>query len=240
MSDNAAIEVENLSFAYGKHNILESVSFSVQQQETVAIVGPNGGGKTTLLRLILGLLQPDKGKITVLGQSPRISRKRIGYMPQHLEYDRLFPITAAEVVRMGLINNKREHSPEEKIIACLEEVGLAKHASKSFAELSGGEQQRVLIARALACDPAILLLDEPTAMVDPGAEAQLLKHLSDLHERMTVVIVSHDLGFVGPLVETVLCVSKQVVRHPMAQLTGKDIHELYGEPVQMIRHDLHE
>ncbi|MDX2111851.1 MAG: ATP-binding cassette domain-containing protein [Verrucomicrobiota bacterium] len=241
MSDHPVIELREVSFAYGDQLILENVSLAIGARESVCLVGPNGGGKTTLLKLILGLLAPKTGTIEVLGQTPTQARRRVGYMPQTLPFDPLFPISALDVVLMGRLDHVRwgfySRADRVKALAYLDEVGLADQASHRFATMSGGQRQRVLIARALAAEPELLLLDEPTAMIDAAAEDQLLEKLRLLHERMTLVLVSHDLGFVSQLVQTVICVNRTVAIHPTSKLGGEVIREIYGTDLLMVRHD---
>lgn len=236
-----AVQCEQVSFSYGEIPILTDVSFSIQKLDAVALVGPNGGGKSTLLKLILGLLTPQTGTIKVLGVSPQQARKKIGYMPQHLQYDPSFPVSVMDVVLMGRAGSigLGRYSAEDRRIAmqAMAELAVDGLASRPFNSLSGGQRQRILIARALACEPEILLLDEPTANVDPGVELQFFEILKELANRVTVLTVSHDLGFVSQMVSRVFCVNRQVKIHPTSELTGEIIHEMYGGDVRMVRHD---
>lgn len=235
------IQCEQLSFSYGEIPILTDVSFSVQRLDAVALVGPNGGGKSTLLKLILGLLTPQSGTIKVLGVTPRQARKKIGYMPQHLQYDPSFPVSVMDVVLMGRAgtNGMGRYSADDRRIAmqAMAELAVDGLAPRPFNSLSGGQRQRILIARALACEPEILLLDEPTANVDPAAHLQFFEILKALAHRVTVVTVSHDLGFVSQMVSRVFCVNRQVKIHPTSELTGEIIREMYGGDIRMVRHD---
>ncbi|MCD8481993.1 MAG: ATP-binding cassette domain-containing protein [Verrucomicrobia bacterium] len=202
---NDAVRVEGLSFSYGRTPVLRDVSLSIQRGCIACFTGPNGGGKSTLLRLILGLLKPQAGQISVLGTTPEAASMRIGYMPQQVQFDPRFPITVMQIVLMGRLRGNRPgfYSRQDRFIAstCLEEVDLANFANTPFSHLSGGQKQRVLIARALAVQPEMLLLDEPTAMVDNHIEARLLEQLRTLHARMTIVLVSHDMHFLQQLVQ---------------------------------------
>lgn len=236
-----AIQCEQVSFSYGDLPILTDVSFTIQKLDSVALVGPNGGGKSTLLKLILGLLIPQTGTIKVLGLPPQQGRKKIGYMPQHLQHDPSFPVSVMDVVLMGRAGSSGlgRYSAEDRRVSMqsLEELGVAGLATSSFNSLSGGQRQRILIARALACEPQILLLDEPTANVDPAVELQFFEILRQLANRVTVLTVSHDLGFVSQVVNRVFCVNRQVKVHPTSELTGEVIREMYGGDVRMVRHD---
>jgi len=237
------ISVKDLSFAYDGGPVLENVTLSIREGDSVCIIGPNGGGKTTLIKLILGLLKPARGKVHVFGQDPVQVCRRIGYMPQHLNIDQLFPATVESIVLMGRLGGQTHgrytRSDHEAAREALREVSLSELADNSFAQLSAGERQRVLIARALVGKPDLLLLDEPTAMVDAAAEAQLLEKLGGLPHRMTIVMVSHDLGFVSRMVRTVVCVNRRVAVHPTNEVTGEIIADIYGTDLRMVRHDHH-
>lgn len=245
MSTEPVISLRDVSFSYGGEPALEDVTFSIHEREAVCIVGPNGGGKTTLVKLILGLLTPQQGEIRVFGQSPHRSRLRAGYMPQHVQHDPQFPVTVSDIVLMGRLGRGGLagvlgwHGRADRCAAleALAEVGMEDFGPRPFASLSGGQRQRVLIARALCCKPDLLLLDEPTSNVDSAVEARLLDLLRTLNQKMTILMVSHDLGFVSGLVESVICVNRRVVIHPTSQMTGSAIRDLYGDEVRMVRHD---
>lgn len=224
---------------------MEDVGFSVGPREAVCLVGPNGGGKTTLVKLILGLLTPRRGEVRLFGQPPRGSRRRAGYMPQHVQYDPRFPISVMDIVLMGRLGQGGlrgltgwyGRADRHAALDALEQVGMKEFWRRQFGSLSGGERQRVLIARAVCCEPDLLLLDEPTSNIDTLVEARLLELLGELNTRMAIVLVSHDLGFVSGLVERVICVNRRVVVHPTSELTGDSIRDLYGSEVRMVRHD---
>ncbi len=238
-----AIEVEGVSFSYGGPVVLEDVNLSLDQRDFASLIGPNGGGKTTLLKVILGLLRPSQGRVRILGGSPGEQRRRIGYIPQKAQFDPQFPVSVFEVVLMGRLGwgqpfgfyskSDREHS-----LNALEEVGLVDLRHRAFSALSGGQQQRVLIARALTGEPEILLLDEPTANLDVHMEEAFYDLLVNLNHRMTVVLVSHDLGVVSRLVRTVVCVKQKVMVHPTSDLTGEMIRDMYGSGIRAVRHDI--
>ncbi len=236
-----AVEVHDLAFSYGKVPVLESANLMIESGEFVSIVGPNGGGKTTLLKLLLGVLRPTRGSVRIFGKSPVSMRDRMGYTPQHALYDPKFPVTVLDVVLMGRLEKHfgGRYSAQDKALAlqALEEMQLADVAQRSFGALSGGQRQRVLVARALVTEPKMLLLDEPTANMDAVVGDQLLEVLKRLHQRMTIVLVSHDLGFVSNIVQRVICVNKQVYIHPTSDVTGEVIKDLYGGDYRMIRHD---
>jgi zinc transport system ATP-binding protein len=228
-------------FSYGEQPVLQEVSFSVDRGDFVSIVGPNGGGKTTLLKVILGLLSPERGRVELLGQSPRKSRVRAGYTPQYLSVDDLFPVTVRDVVLMGRLGRRWQwryrKDDHEKSQLAMEEMRVAHLADASFSTLSGGQRQRVLIARTLCGDPEILMMDEPTSNIDPTSEEILFEILHQLNRRMTILIVSHDIGVVSQIVNTVICVNRQVVVHPTSELSGEVIRDIYGSEMKMVRHD---
>jgi zinc transport system ATP-binding protein len=244
MTQTPVIECRNVSFSYQATPVLEDVNLTIYERESVCMVGPNGGGKTTLLRLLLGQIRPTKGEVLIFGQPPEQARLRIGYMPQRAEYDPLFPVTVMDVVLMGrlgqpgLLGWLGWHSAADRRAAreALGQVHMADAAQRPFLALSGGQRQRVLIARALCCQPEMLLLDEPTANVDSLVEARLFDELRQLGQRMTIVLVSHDLGFVTSLVQRVICVNRQAVAHPASGLTAELIRDMYGADVKMVRH----
>lgn len=241
MNTNPDIEINNLSFSYDDVPILEDVNLTVEHGEFATIVGPNGGGKTTLLKLLLGILKPRQGTIAVLGGAPEKTRLRVGYMPQHADLDPQFPVTVMDVVLLGRLGGRfgGRYSKADKRLAwkTLEELQLEGTARMPFSSLSGGQKQRALIARALCCAPEMLLLDEPTANVDPEVEESLLAILQELNQRMTILLVSHDMGFVSRVVKSVICVNRRVLIHPTSRVDGAVIKDIYGDDYCMVRHD---
>jgi zinc transport system ATP-binding protein len=237
----AVITIEGLSFAYDSVPILEDVNLSIPARDSLCIVGPNGGGKSTLLKLILGLLKPDRGRIRVLGEAPETARLRVGYVPQFAHYDPKFPVTVLEVVLMGRLDRLScgPYAEEDRQAAhrALAEMGLEDMAGRLFAEVSGGQRQRTLIARALAGAGDILILDEPTANIDANSEEHLFKILGKLNKRLTVLLVTHDVGFASKFFKSIACVNRQVLIHPTSELTGELIRNMYGGDIRMIRHD---
>jgi len=239
---NAVIELENVWFSYNGSPVLEDVNLLVNERDFLSIVGPNAGGKTTILRLILGLIKPTRGSVKVFGDSPVKARPRIGYMPQHTSLDPLFPVSVLDVVLMGRLGTGMHfgfHTNADREAAgeALKRVELYDIRHRPFSELSGGQSQRVLIARALVSGPELLLLDESTANVDIAVETELYDLLDQLNKKMTIVLVTHDLGFVSRYVKNVACVNRRVVGHPTCEISGEMINEIYGSDVHIIRHD---
>lgn len=240
MQSDHEIILDNVSFAYKQRNILEDVNLQICRGEFASIVGPNGGGKTTLLKLILGLIKPDTGKIRVLGKMPDQARQQVGYMPQYAHLDMDFPATVMDVVLMGRLSKTTLwFSKKDRVeaLTAIDEVGMTTAVDTGFNELSGGQKQRILIARALCSRPEVLLLDEPTANVDVQAEENLLSILQKLNLKMTILLVSHDLGFVSKYVKSVICVNRRVVIHPTTLVNGALIKDIYHGDLKMVRHD---
>jgi zinc transport system ATP-binding protein len=242
MTEIPVIELKNVSFSYDGLSVLEDVNLTVEKHDFLSIVGPNGGGKTTLLKLVLGLLKPASGTVRVFGQNPVKARSRIGYMPQYSSLDPLFPVTVMDVVLMGRLGNGKllgAYKGMDKKAAeeALQELEIYEIKNRPFSALSGGQRQRVLLARALVSNPELLLLDEPTANIDAVVENELFDLLNQLNEKITIALVTHDLGFVSSYVKRVACVSRRVVVHPTSEITGEMINEIYGCDVQMVRHD---
>ena len=241
MSDSPVISFRDVSFAYDASPILEDVNLTVTNCDLTCIVGPNGGGKTTLLRLMLGLLRPGKGEVRLFGEPPEKTRHRVGYMPQHVTLDPQFPVSVMDVVLMGRLGRRLggAYTKADRKAAhdALQALELEAQTERLYAMLSGGQRQRVLIARALACEPDILILDEPTANMDTRVEAQLFDLLKAYNERMTILMVSHDLAVVSNVVRNVICVNRHVMVHPTSEITSQAIQDLYGGGVRLVRHD---
>lgn len=210
------IEADTLSFSYEDEWILKNATFSIEKNEFIGIIGPNGGGKTTLLKLIMGLLKPTTGVLSVLNTAPRMARKKIAYVPQIMRFDRHFPISVLELVLEGRLSSAPwwggfPEKDKKRALEAIEQVHLGEFKDRPFGTLSGGQAQRALIARALASDPEILLLDEPTASVDTTAEADIYNILSKLKGSKTILMVTHDLKAIMHEVQRVFCVQQEVV-----------------------------
>ena len=237
----SVISCHDVWFTYDGPWVLESVNVSVAEHDLVCVIGPNGGGKSTFLKLLLGLLEPDRGRVAVLGTTPMHARRRIGYMPQHAQLDPQFPVSVLDVVLMGRLADAPVVGPyrrrdREVARAALADVGLADVAARPYAALSGGQRQRVLIARALACEPELLLLDEPTANLDPSVQESLFELLGSLKQRVTILVVSHDVGFVSLFFRTVICIDHGAHTHVATELTAQQVTEMYGREVRLLHH----
>jgi zinc transport system ATP-binding protein len=232
-SPTPAVLLEGISFSYGATRVLESIRLSVNPGEFLAVLGPNGGGKTTLIKLILGLLKPATGKVLVFGKEPGAILSEVGYVPQQSLIRSEFPVTVMEVVLTGLTTRKKigwRHSADEKQRArdVLDRVGMLGLQRERFGEISGGQRQRVLIARALVSGPKLLLLDEPTSNIDPQGKFCFYHFLEGLKGSITILAVSHDLGILASRLTSVACINRSLLYNPQPELTPEMVTLLYG------------
>lgn len=248
-----AITIENLWFAYGGARVLDQVNLTLSAGEFLAVLGPNGGGKSTLLRLLLGLVRPGGGSLKVLGQDPGQTGGRIGYLPQFTNVSANFPITVLGAVALGLVqpgfsglagwlSPAARRAERESALLALSRVGLADQAGRRLSDLSGGQRQRVFIARAIVSGPELLLLDEPTASVDGKSRQELMALLSELNRDMTIVMVSHDMSTVDGCVTSIACVNRSLHHHAESRLTPAIFAQAAGVdlkatcPVELVAH----
>ena len=241
MAQKEIVNLENIRAGYNGVPAIENINLSISQGDFLAIIGPNGGGKTTLLKVILGLIKPSEGSILVLGKPPQESRGQIGYVPQHNLFDRDFPISVWETVLMGRYLKAglfKRYRLEDKEMATktLKTVGMLKYKSRQLGSLSGGEQQRVFIARALVTEPRLLLLDEPTASVDPAMQTEFYELMDDLKKEMAIVLVSHDIGAISVHVNKIACLNRRLHYHGSKEVSTEVLEATYQCPIQMITH----
>ncbi len=240
------IEVNNVSFSYNGQSVLDNISFSVNTGEYLGIIGPNGGGKTTLIKIILGLLKPDTGTVRIFGQDIKEFKERslIGYVPQRISQV-AFPATVKEVIetgrtaRIGLF--KRHSRDDERAVEkAMEVAGITHLRYRLIEDLSGGERQRVFIARALSAEPKILILDEPSVGVDLASQEQFYTFIQNLNQEfgLTILFISHDIDVIAHEVKCLLCLNKNLVCHglPREFLKGEYMEKLYGKKVKFILH----
>jgi zinc transport system ATP-binding protein len=230
---NNALEINNLFFSYNEMSILEDISLTIAKGSYTAILGPNGGGKTTLLKIILSILKPQKGDIKVLGSNPYKKRIHIGYVPQNLDIKRDFPVTVFEMVLAGFTTGKSlgfiyTKNEKKKALEVLETVGSAHLKEKKMGELSGGERQRVYLARSLVSDPEMLLLDEPTSNIDPYGAFCFLKFLESLKGSKTILVVTHDLSIMATQITSLACLNKKLLYNEQPILNQEMLTLLYG------------
>ena len=233
--DTPLIRIQDMDAAYQRQQVLTNVTLSIYERDFIGIIGPNGGGKTTLLKIILGLMKPQKGHIEY-----SVERSEIGYLPQGNQVDESFPITVIEVVASGLAKGsamaKRITTPErQRVGSVLEKVGLDKLQARSIGELSGGELQRTMLARAIVSSPRILILDEPDTHVDNRFEMELYVLLKDLNEHMTILLVSHDIGTISPYIKTIACVNRDLHYHSSNEISEEQLN-VYNCPIEIITH----
>ncbi len=237
------LSIRNLYAGYEQDTILQDVNLEVYNGDFIGLIGPNGGGKSTLLKVILGLLPAQSGQVTIMGLDVRHGRHTIGYVPQFVESDRAFPISVWDTVRMGLLTgwklfNRLSNQEKGQIEAVLDEVGMLDLRQSAMGELSGGQRQRVFIARALVANPKILLLDEPTASVDPNVTKDIYELLSQLNQKMAIVLVSHDMMAVSSFTKTIACLNRKLVYHNSKELSAEMLNNVYGCPVDLIAHGI--
>lgn len=241
MKKDTIVELENVYFAYTNVSVLEDINITVKQNDFLGIIGPNGGGKTTILRIILGLLEPDKGKVYVFGTSAKKARQHIGYLPQHITFDFDFPISVSEVVLMGRLGKRgigRKYTKTDISVcmAALQKVGMQQYKNTELGKLSGGQRQRVFIARALSTEPKLLLLDEPVSSVDTQWQQTFYELLHDLNKEITIVLVTHDISVVSTYIDKIACLNKKLYYHGSKKEGMHKISEMYECPVQLITH----
>lgn len=225
-----ALQADQIEFAYHPNSpVLSSVSLTVQSASLTCVIGPNGGGKSTLLRLALGLLIPQQGTLSIFGSQPHKACNRVGYVPQHTVVRPDYPIQVRDVVRMGCFGRDLDY-PSAATEQAIQQAGLDGLENRSFAELSGGQRQRTLIARALVGGPSLLLLDEPASGIDPAFEQQLRELLYRLKQTIAVVVVSHDLSFIGSQTDQVVFVDRTARSLSPDQMDIDLLGKLYRRP----------
>lgn len=231
-------EMKSLSASYGASLVLKDINFSVRENDFIGVIGPNGGGKTTLLKIILGLLKPVSGEI--IFNTELLTSYRIGYLPQISTGDTNYPVTVTDIVLSGLMIGKgvisrMTSSDRKKASMVIDELGLTALAGATINELSGGQMQRVFLARAIIGDPKLLLLDEPGNFVDSNFENDFYEKLKGLNSRMAILMVSHDVGTISAHIKSFACVNRSLHYHPSSEITNEDLLT-YGCPIQVIAH----
>jgi zinc transport system ATP-binding protein len=240
---NPVIELKDIWVHYEDKSILEGINLIVKENDFLGIIGPNGGGKTTLLKVVLGLIKPNKGEVKIFGDHPKKTRNHIGYVPQIRRFDLEFPATVWDVVATGRLGHNNlfknyDYQDKEIIKGTLEKVNMIGFKDEAIGKLSGGERQRVFIARALASEPKMLLLDEPTASVDKELDTKFWEFLNELKKKITIILVTHDISAVSVYVDKIACLNRRLYYQGTKEITPEIWSETYKCPVEMIAHGI--
>ena len=235
------IDVSGVWFSFNGLPVLQDVNLSVPRGDFLVVIGPNGGGKTTLIKLMLGLIEPARGTVRVFGQPPRRAAHRIGYVPQNVHVNKTFPISVLDVVLMGRLRIGKgwsRHTPQDRQAAqtALEQMGVWDYRDRRFGDLSGGQLQRVFIARALVSGPEILFLDEAMASIDAQSRGEFYEALAELNRTVTIVAVSHDMMILSSHVKSVACVNRDLHHHESGEITQEMLNAAYRCPVDLVAH----
>ncbi|WP_299234999.1 ABC transporter ATP-binding protein [uncultured Bacteroides sp.] len=239
--NNRIIKIENLSAGYENKTVLHDINLEIAEKDFLGIIGPNGGGKTTLMKVILGLLEPTEGKITYYDNGTPTERLEIGYLPQYNSIDKKFPISVYEVILSGLNRQKnlfrrftKEH--HERVKKTISMMGLEGMENKPIGQLSGGQMQRALLGRAIVSDPKAIILDEPNTYIDKRFEARLYSLLEEINKERTIILVSHDIGSVLQNVKSIACVNGTLDYHPQSEVSAEWIEEKLQCPIELLGH----
>ncbi len=239
---NKVVQISNLTAGYDSKMVLRNVTLDVFQQDFLGIIGPNGGGKTTLLKVVLGLLKPLKGSVTFYNkQGEKVPSIQIGYLPQLNNIDRKFPISVCDVVASGLAHEKSRFfgysaKQKEAIELTIHQMGLDGLQHRPISDLSGGQMQRVLLGRALISKPELLILDEPNSYVDKRFESHLYGHLEAINKDTAIILVSHDVGAVVSMTKNIACVNESLHYHPGTDETEEWIDKVFDCPIELVGH----
>ena len=236
-----AVEMEKVSVIFNKQPVLEDINLSIKINDFIAIIGPNGGGKSTLLKIILGLIKVDQGKIIIFGNQPGNPSNPIGYLPQHVSFDPDFPINVFDTVLSGRYHGLLKNYSDvdrEKVSNALKEVDMLKMKDRQISRLSGGQMQRVFIARAIVQEPKLLLLDEPMASIDPEMQNSFYNLLSRLRNKMAIVLVSHDVGAVSSHVDNIACLNQKLYYHGSVENAAGPLEKMYKCPIDLLSHGI--
>ncbi len=236
-----AVEFNHVNMKYNEQYVLQDINFSIEEKDFMAIIGPNGGGKSTILKIILGLLKPDNGEVKVFERDPKHARDLMGYLPQNLSFDPQFPISVYETVLTGrypgLFKGYKQND-KEAVMQALNDVEMQDFKDRQIGKLSGGQIQRVFIARAIVRNPKLLLMDEPMASIDPDMQSSFYKLMSQLKNEMAIVLVSHDVGAVSTHVDKIACLNRELFYHGPVEDSAKGLEEIYHCPIDLISHGI--
>jgi zinc transport system ATP-binding protein len=235
------ISIQHLWAGYDHQPVLEDINLSVKELDFIGLIGPNGSGKTTLFKVLLGLVPPMHGEVRIMGMGVKKGRRYLGYVPQTVEFDQAFPISVWDVVLLGRLGKRgllQRYTAKDKeyVAKALSSVEMLHLRDRSLSELSGGQRKRIYIARALAAEPKILLLDEPMAGIDPHVETHIYDLLKQLNQQITILMISHDIGAIASCVKTVGCLNRRLYYHGEKQITSEMLQIVYQCPVDLIAH----
>ena len=238
---NPIIQISDLCAAYEEKTVLSHVELTVFERDFLGIIGPNGGGKTTLIKSILGLHQPLKGKIHFYKNGKEVPEINMGYLPQYNHIDKKFPISVYEVILSGLSKQKSifqrySNKHHELVRQMIIQMGLEGMGQRAIGELSGGQLQRALLGRALVSNPEVIILDEPNTYIDKRFEAKLYSLLEEINKERAIILVSHDIGTILKNVKTIACVNETVHYHPHTEVPTEWLEEHFGCPIEMLGH----
>lgn len=235
------LQLSGVSVAYEEKTVLKDISLTVYERDFLGVIGPNGGGKTTLIKTILGLIRPAAGTIRFYKEGHEVPEINMGYLPQYNSIDKKFPISVYEVVLSGLSKEKRLLSrfsaeQHERVRRIIVRMGLEGLEQRAIGELSGGQLQRALLGRALVSNPDVVILDEPNTYIDKKFEARLYSLLEEINKERAIVLVSHDIGTVLQNVKTIACVNEVLDYHPDTEIPAEWLEEHFGCPIELLGH----
>lgn len=236
-----SVEINDLSVKFNEQLVLKDINFSIGEKDFVAIIGPNGGGKSTLLKIILGILTPDTGDVKVFGKAPKKARNLMGYLSQNLKFDHDFPINVFETVLTGRYHGLFKgytKKDDEVVLQALKDVEMDEFKDRQISKLSGGQMQRVFIARAIVREPKLLIMDEPMASIDPEMQHSFYELMSRLKNNMAIVLVSHDVGAVSTHVDKIVCLNQELFYHGPVENAANGLEEIYHCPIELISHGI--
>lgn len=240
--EDVVIQIRNLNVYFDEMQVLKNINLDVYKKQFLAVMGPNGGGKTTLLKVILGLIEPDSGNVQIAGRSIKEGRRLIGYVPQISDFNKQFPINVEDVILMGRISDGKgfyhNYSKEDKTKSkeIMKDLDIFEIKNRQIGRLSGGQLQRVLIGRALASEPEILLLDEPTASLDAESRSKIYNILKEVNDSITIIVVTHDLTAISSYFDSVACLNRNLHYHGNDNVSQEDVDQIYGCPVELVAH----
>jgi zinc transport system ATP-binding protein len=241
MRSREIVSLKNVWVYFDETLVLQNVNLSINQNDFLGIIGPNGGGKTTLLKVILGLIKPAKGEVRVFGKNPQEERKLIGYVPQYIFFDLIFPLNVFDTVLMGRYKGlfkKYSKKDRKATLNALKTLKMLEFKDRQIGKLSGGQLQRVFVARAIVREPELLLLDEPAAGIDPEMQESFYRLLLELKKKMTIVLVTHDIGAISTYVDKIACLNRRLFYHGSKEKALDELKKTYQCPVELIAHGI--